>query len=168
MWGRPSQPEWRQNKQNRHLVGRQNSSWDVQIIVMGVCGKVERILWRRNVMRPSQARGKRGWFPDPRRNSSEGVNRVFFMLMGCHGIAQAFGVHAYNCCSLRVGWRERSLPLSWSCSLLRRRQDCPAMPVFLRTCKWRRNVSQRRQSQKWQTGIWGMQHWSPRGELSGI
>lgn len=86
MWGRPSQPERKQNKQNGHLVSRQSRSWDAPIIGCRVCGTVERTAWWGNLMRHSQVWVVRAWLSDPHKNSSEGVKRVFLMLMGCHGI----------------------------------------------------------------------------------
>ena len=82
MWEWLSQPERTQNKQDRHLVGRQSSSWAAHIIGCRVCGMVSEdgVVRKGHVAQPSMVA------LIPRRTPSEGAERVFLMLMGCRGI----------------------------------------------------------------------------------
>ena len=82
MSGWPSQAERTQNKQNRHLVGRQCSSWDAHIIGCRVCGMVseDSVVSKGHVAQPV-------WrLSDPHKNPSAGAERVFLVLRGCRGI----------------------------------------------------------------------------------
>lgn len=63
------------------------------------------------------------------------------MLMGCHGITQAFpglaGVHVHNWCSISVSWMDRSVDQSIRRLHQGETQDSPAMLVSALLSKWR-------------------------------
>lgn len=150
MWGRPSQPERKQNKQNGHLVSRQSTSWDVPIIGCRVCGTVERTAWWGNLMWHSQVWVVRAWLSDPHKNSSEGVKSVLNADgLSWHHRTGAFDglawVHVHNWCSLRVSWVERSVDQLWT--LLRWSQ--PAMLSSVPPWKWRRMWAKGGEVQNW-------------------
>lgn len=64
------------------------------------------------------------------------------MLMGCHGITQAFpglaGVHVHNWCSISVSWMDRSVNQSIRWLHQGETQDSPAMLQSAPPSKWRR------------------------------
>ena len=146
MWEWLSQPERTQNKWNRHLVGRQSSSWAAHIIGCRVCGMVSEdgVVRKGHVAQPSMMALRssqhsfwRGW--------KSVLNADGLSWHHCTGAFDGLAwIHVHDCCLLRVSWVERSVDQSWT--LLKESPRMLRYAVLWTTLTVKKNVGQGRGS----------------------